>query len=94
MPILKSSKKKMRRDKKAQARNNNRRKALKDLVKVARRNASVENLQAAFSSLDKAAKLKIIHKNKASRLKSRLSKNASASPVSKPKAAPKAAVSA
>ena len=93
MPILKSSKKKMRRDIKAQARNNNRRKALKDLVKVARRNSSKENLQAVFSGLDKAAKLNIIHKNKAARLKSRLSKAVAPAPAPKTKT-PKAQATA
>lgn len=73
MPIIQSAIKKVRKDKLRTARNKKRALALKTLIKKARTTQSTKNLQAAFSALDKAAKVHLIHKNKASRLKSRLS---------------------
>lgn len=74
MPIIKSAIKKVRKDKIRTARNKKRELALKAAVKKARVTKSAKDTQAAFSALDKAAKVNLIHKNKASRLKSRLSK--------------------
>lgn len=74
MPIIRSAIKKVRKDKLRTARNKKRELNLKSLVKKARAEKSPKNLQAAFSALDKAAKVKLIHPNKAARLKSRLSK--------------------
>ena len=77
MPIIKSAIKKVRKDKTRTARNKKRELALKILIKKARLDGSKKNLQAVYSGLDKAVKVNLIHKNKASRLKSRLSKGAS-----------------
>ncbi|MBI4037270.1 30S ribosomal protein S20 [Candidatus Daviesbacteria bacterium] len=74
MPIIKSAIKKVRKDKTRTARNKRRESNLKKLLKEARRNPNQKNLQAVSSALDKAAKVKLIHKNRASRLKSRLAK--------------------
>lgn len=74
MPIIKSAIKKVRKDKLRTARNKKRELALKSAIKKARVTRSAKNLQAAFSVLDKAAKVNLIHHNKAARLKSRLSK--------------------
>jgi len=74
MPIIKSAIKKMRKDKIRTARNKKRETTLKALIKKARTTREAKDIQAAFSALDKAAKVNLIHKNKASRLKSRLSK--------------------
>ncbi|MBI2040162.1 30S ribosomal protein S20 [Candidatus Microgenomates bacterium] len=74
MPIIKSAIKKVRKDKVRTARNKKRADALKSLIKKVRTTKAVKDLQAAFSALDKAAKVKLIHPNKAARLKSRLSK--------------------
>lgn len=74
MPIIKSAIKKVRKDKTRSARNQKRAQALKDLIKKARASKTAKNLEAVFSALDKAAKVKLIHPNKAARLKSRLSK--------------------
>lgn len=74
MPLIKSAIKKMRKDKERTLRNAKRENAMKKVVKTARRAPNAKNLTAAFSALDKAAKVNLIHKNKASRLKSRLSK--------------------
>ena len=83
MPIIKSAIKKVRKDKIRTARNKKRELALKALIKKARVTKSAKDIQAAFSALDKAAKVNLIHKNKASRLKSRLSKGVS-TPAGKP----------
>lgn len=74
MPIIKSAIKKVRKDKGRTARNKKRETALKSLVKKVRVNKTAKDLTAAFSALDKAAKVHLIHPNKAARLKSRLSK--------------------
>lgn len=74
MPIIKSAIKKVRKDKVRTLRNKKRATSVKTIIKDTRKNPVVKNLAAAFSALDKAAKVKLIHKNKASRLKSRLSK--------------------
>lgn len=75
MPLIKSAIKKVRKDKVRTARNKKRELALKTLIKKARLDGSPKNLQAVYSALDKAVKVNLIHKNKASRLKSRLSKS-------------------
>lgn len=72
MPILKSAIKKMRKDKKRTLRNSKIRNNIKDLLKNARKKPSKDLMAKAFSALDKAAKVHLIHPNKAARLKSRL----------------------
>ena len=74
MPVIKSAKKRMRQEKKRTAINRTKKENLKILIKNVRTDKTVKNLTAVFSALDKAAKVDLIHKNKASRLKSRLSK--------------------
>lgn len=77
MPLIKSAIKKMRKDKVRTIRNKKREVALKALIKKARLEKTPANLTALFSGLDKAAKVNLIHPNKAARLKSRLSKGIS-----------------
>lgn len=79
MPLLKSSKKKMRRDKTATARNAAKKQNMKSLIKTMRKTPNPKNLEGVYSALDKAVKTSFIHSNKAARLKSRLSKLVSAS---------------
>lgn len=79
MPIIKSAIKKVRKDKLRTARNKKREVNLRSLIKKVRTSKSVKDLQAVFSALDKAAKVKLIHPKKASRLKSRLSKGVAGS---------------
>ncbi|MBI4037435.1 30S ribosomal protein S20 [Candidatus Curtissbacteria bacterium] len=74
MPVTKQAIKKVRQDKKKTAFNLVRKTAYKKAVKAARIKPTAASLSAAFSLLDKAAKTNVIHKRKASRLKSRLSK--------------------
>lgn len=75
MPIIRSAIKKVRKDKTRTIRNQRRKDALKALIKKARATKSAKDLQTVFSALDKATKVKLIHPNKAARLKSRLSKS-------------------
>jgi small subunit ribosomal protein S20 len=56
--------------------NNRIRRQLKDAVKKARQKPTKKILSEAFRVLDRAAKKRVIHPNKAARLKSRLSKPA------------------
>lgn len=74
MPIIKSAIKKVRKDKIRTARNKKRALSLKSLIKKARLSKAAKDLRTASAALDKAAKVKLIHPNKASRLKSRLAK--------------------
>ncbi len=74
MPIIKSAIKKVRKDKTRTKRNAKRETALKALLKKARASKEKKVISQVFSALDKAAKVKLIHPNKAARLKSRLSK--------------------
>ncbi len=79
MPIIKSAIKKVRKDKRRTQRNKIRETSMKKLVKTMRKDSNAKNLSAAFSALDKSAKVNLIHKKKAARLKSRLSKLLSSS---------------
>jgi len=74
MPILKQAEKKMRHDKKVTALNALKRSDLRASIKSTRTKPTEKSLKTTFSALDKAVKMRIIHKNKAARLKSRLSK--------------------
>jgi small subunit ribosomal protein S20 len=73
MPITKSAKKKLRKDRKREVENLKLKKDYKKTVKKTRENPNKESLTEASKILDKAAKKGIIHKNKAARIKSRLS---------------------
>jgi small subunit ribosomal protein S20 len=74
MPVIKSAKKKLRKDKKVTVQNNNLRKELKIALKEAVKKPSEASAKKAFKIIDKATKKNIIHKNKGARLKSKLSK--------------------
>lgn len=74
MPVIRSAIKKVRKDEVRTSRNKKRELLLKSLIKKARSNKLAKDLQKVFSALDKAAKVHLIHPNRASRLKSRLSK--------------------
>ncbi len=77
MPIIKSAKKKLRQDKRKQDVNEYYRSAIRKSVKQAKKATGKERskmVQTAYSVIGKAAKKKVIHKNKANRLKSRISK--------------------
>lgn len=84
MPIIKSAKKKVRVAKRNYAQNLRYRETMKKAIAAyykekPAKGGSVgkkdKKLAAAFSAIDKAAKINLIHKNKAARLKSNLVKN-------------------
>lgn len=78
MPIIRSAKKKMRQDKTKKASNSITTKKYKEAIKKTRTSAvkSIgKAIGTAFAAIDKAAKKKVIHRNKANRLKSRLAKS-------------------
>jgi small subunit ribosomal protein S20 len=74
MPVIKSAKKKLRKDKKRELQNKILKNLFKKAVKQAEKNPSVANIRNAVKIIDKIAKKNIIHKNKAARIKSKLSK--------------------
>lgn len=78
MPVTKSAKKKLRKDKKRQIKNSKLKRSLKDILKKMKKNPSVDLLKLTTQIADKAAKKNIIHKNKAARIKSSISKLISA----------------
>lgn len=84
MPVIKSAKKKLKQDKKRTLVNKALRIAFKDAVKDAKKSKTSEKIVIAVRLVDKAAKKKLIHKNKAARIKSSLSKlNKSTEPKAK-----------
>jgi small subunit ribosomal protein S20 len=72
MPITKSAKKALRQNVTKKAANDVRKKAMKDAVKAVKKDLTPASLSLAYKKIDKAAKENTIHKNRASRLKSRL----------------------
>lgn len=74
MPVTASAKKALRRDRRRAIINKKIRKKIKEALKKARQKPTKKTLAEAASSLDRAAKKKVIRKNKAARLKSRLAK--------------------
>jgi small subunit ribosomal protein S20 len=81
MPIKKAALKRMRADKKLHERNKRvlndlktRTKRIRDLIAQKKKDQAISLLPNIASRLDKAAKRKIIHRNKASRALSRLQK--------------------
>lgn len=74
MPVTKSAKKKLRKDKKRTKANLLLEKAYKKAIKKLKKIKTKEALKEAYSKIDKAVKKGVIHKNKAARLKSRITK--------------------
>ncbi len=74
MPITVGAIRKLRADKNKVRINEHVKRAYKEAVSTMRTKPNVKNLTTAFSKLDRAAKTNLIHKNTASRLKSRLTK--------------------
>lgn len=74
MPITRSAKKALRQNITRRARNQSKKKDLKEVLKTYKKSPSADQLAKVFQTLDKAAKVNLIKKNTASRLKSRLSR--------------------
>jgi len=82
LPNVKSAEKRMRTAAKRAERNKAARSRLRTAVKKARQAETAEDVNATFleakSLLDRAARKRLVHPNKAARLKSRLAKKANA----------------
>lgn len=74
MPITASAKKKLLQDKKRNSANEKVKNQVKKAIHNVRINPKAKNVQTAYSLVDIAAKKRIIHKNKAARLKSKIAK--------------------
>lgn len=72
MPIIKSAKKALRQTRKRTVQNKKKKIALSFILEKIKKRKEASSLNTAFSLLDKMVKSKIIHRNKASRLKSQL----------------------
>ena len=89
MPIIKSAKKRVKTARKATARNKGTKRNLKSALKAFTAKSTDKSHRSAQSAIDKALKKRIIHKNKAARLKSRAAKKAKQSGLKIAKAAAK-----
>jgi len=78
VPNIKSAKKRLRQNVKRTERNLkyklSYKKIIKDIKKEENEQKAIKLLKTAYSHFDKAAKKNVIHRNKASRLKSKMSK--------------------
>lgn len=74
MPTHKSAEKRLRQSKEANIRNRAIKAEMKTCVKKVETSLNQKDLKKTISLVDKAARNKVIHKNKASRLKSRLTR--------------------
>jgi small subunit ribosomal protein S20 len=74
MPIIKSAAKKLRQSAKHQLHNQSTKRKVKEVLDLFKDKPSKASFAKAASFLDKAAKTKLFHPNKAARLKSRLAK--------------------
>jgi len=74
MPVIKSSIKKLRKDRKREVVNDKFRDELKNAIRKAKKSKTILNINRATSIIDKGVKRNILHKNKAARIKSSLSK--------------------
>ncbi len=72
MPLLKHAIKKMRQDARKRIKNKKINTELKSVIKKASENPSSKNVSGAFSAIDKAVKVNLLHKNTAARKKSSL----------------------
>ncbi len=74
MPVTKSAKKALKQEKRRATENQKIRNAYKKAIRFFKENVSSKALATAYTKIDQAAKKQVIHKNKASRLKSQLAK--------------------
>ncbi|MBW7955216.1 30S ribosomal protein S20 [Patescibacteria group bacterium] len=96
MPILRNAKKALKVSKRKAKVNTPVRSRLKTTVDAAKKKAEPATLSSAFSAIDKAVRRHVIHRKKASRMKSQLAKRAAkteAAPAPKAAAKPKAKAS-
>lgn len=84
MPLTKSAKKKLRKDKKRTQKNLDLKIEYKKVIKKTKKDPSKKNLSKVSKVLDKASKKGLMHKNKAARLKSRFAKSNKTTSITKP----------
>lgn len=89
MPITKSAKKALKVSRKKENTNRKSRDRVKKVVKEFEKKLSPESLRIAYCEIDKSVKKHLIHKNKASRIKSKLAKMLKNKPSKEVKATPK-----
>lgn len=86
MPLIKSAIKKLRQDRVRESRNDEFRKKLRDTLRQTKKStAGIKVLQEAYSVVDKAAKMNLMHANKAARLKSQIAKSIKPVKANKPR---------
>lgn len=85
MPVTKSAKGALKQSKRRRGENLHVGKKLKSAIKAFRATPTALKLAAAYSSIDRAAKVHVIHKNKAARLKGNLATLVKPTSVSKNK---------
>jgi small subunit ribosomal protein S20 len=78
MPVLKNAIKALRRDRRRTEINQVIRSQVRTILQKVQKQPVAETVTTAFSVIDRAAKKGVLHKNKASRLKSKISKTLSA----------------
>ncbi|MCR4263199.1 MAG: 30S ribosomal protein S20 [Candidatus Roizmanbacteria bacterium] len=76
MPIIKSAKKKLRQDQKRTTRNKHVQELYKQAIKITTAKPTKQSIAEAYSAIDTAAKQRVIHKNKAARLKKQVARHA------------------
>ena len=74
MPVTKTAKRALRNSRRKRTRNINILKNIDILKRIFKKNPSAKSFGRLVSEVDKATKKNLIHKNKASRIKSRLSR--------------------
>lgn len=94
MPITKSAKKALRQSARRQVRNLQKKRAYKGVIRTIKQGGEetkdlIKEIPALYKALDKAAKTNAIHRNKASRLKSRITKLVAKLLIEKPVATKK-----
>ena len=72
MPVTSSAKKALRKDKRRAVINLRTKRKMREALKKTKEKPTKKNISLAYSAIDKAAKKKILPKNKAARLKSHL----------------------
>jgi small subunit ribosomal protein S20 len=74
VPNIQSAKKKLKQDKIKTKRNLKYKHLIDRAIKSVKKEKDQQSIKKAYSIIDKAAKKRVIHKNKAARLKSRIGK--------------------
>jgi len=92
MPVTKSAKKALRKDRRRTVINKLRKKITKEAIRAFKKTLSEKDFKKAVSLIDRLAKNKVIHKNKAARLKSRLAKLLATKEGKKPQKSPAKAI--